>query len=164
MKKHFVYITQIRPTANDTHQLMLSQIVEKELNAVQFFMKGHPNFTEPKARVCFTTVSKEQMERFNFKEGDNLNEKTKVDWNIEVIEGFSPFGKRRNPDTQELEDQLPKMNPLTKQILMKGSKPIYRMSRLIRGVANDIMIQHDAFNVAQSLPEAVSADSDILKH
>lgn len=143
IKRHPVLIHEVRPTKNGTHQLMLTQVVERELNATQFFMQGHPKFLDPKARVAFQTVSAQQMEKYNFEKGQNLDEVLGIHFNIEVIEGFKPFGKTRDIVSGELVDQKPKINPITQIVMKKDGKPIFRTTNLIKGQANDVLIIHD---------------------
>lgn len=159
MKNNQVLIIAIRAVKNGAHQLQLSQEVERASSGglVSLLMQGHAGFTKPKPRVAFVTVSQQQMEHFKFAVGTDFSETLGKEVNLQVTEGFKPFGKSKDKQGN-LVDQFPKINPANGSVLTKGGLPIYRKCEAVLGQANDNLIQHDVVIVAQPILAAKPAN------
>ncbi len=118
-------------------------------------MDGHAGFGPGKPRVAFQTVSAKRMDEFKFAVGDDISAKIGHELNLQVVEGFEPFGLTRDKKTGELGPQAPKMNPTTGQILTKGGRPIYRTTVPVLGEAKDTLIQHDVVAAPVAKPAAM---------
>lgn len=128
-----VIIEKISDSANPEQKILRCSTEVKSAagNGAEFFQKVD-GFT--RKRVAFRPMHVDKIAEHGLEEGDDLSEKTGVEWTIQVKESTEPFYDGQNP----------KIDPSTDEVLLKDGEAIYRQSELtLEAGAEDELIQYN---------------------